>query len=175
MNKVNSDKENVSGQEGLLAFPGFPLILVVVKDNIITVAATSFFSFDPPMVMIGIVPSRYTFELIQNSKDYTINIPTEDLLPLVRICGSKSGRDVNKWEVTGLTPESANSVSSLMIKECPVNLECKIVEIIELSESSHVWFVGEIITAHIQPDYDRSKALLYWPREYRRAGSVIQK
>ena len=68
---------------------------------------SSFFSFDPPMVMVGIVPSRYTFELIQNSKDYTINIPTEDLLPAVRICGSKSGRDVNKWELANLTPKKA--------------------------------------------------------------------
>jgi flavin reductase (DIM6/NTAB) family NADH-FMN oxidoreductase RutF len=175
LTEINLGKNIVSGQEGLLAFPGFPLILVVVNDNIITVAATSFFSFDPPMVMIGIVPSRYTFELIQNSEDYTINIPTEDLLPAVRICGSKSGRDVNKWELTDLTPENSKIVQSLIIKECPVNLECKIVEKIQLNDSSHVWFIGEILTAHIQPDYDRSKALMYWPREYRRVGSVIKK
>ena len=170
---MKSNKNTVSGQEGLLTLPGFPLILVVVKNNIITVAATSFFSFNPPMVMIGIVPSRYTYELIQSSNDYTINLPTEDLLSAVRICGSKSGRDVNKWELAALTPENSISVSSLLIKECPVNLECKIVKKIQLRECSHVWFIGEIITAHIRSDYDRSKALMYWPREYRRIGSVI--
>jgi flavin reductase (DIM6/NTAB) family NADH-FMN oxidoreductase RutF len=156
----------------MMQFPGFPLVLVVVKDNIITIAAVSFFSFEPPMVMIGIVPSRYTFELIQKSEDYTINIPTEELLPAIKICGSKSGRDIDKWEIASLTPMKASQVSSLMIQECPVNLECKIVDRIDL-DGTHVWFVGEIVLAHVHEGYDRSNALIYWPREYRRVGKAI--
>ena len=169
----DNEKEKCAGERGLLAFPGFPLILVVVKENIITVAATSFFSFKPPMIMVGIVPSRYTYELIQSSNDYTVNIPTEDLLPAVKVCGTHSGRNTDKWKLANLTPEKSKHVSSLMIKECPVSMECKITETIEVKESTHVWYVGEIVVAHIQKDYDRSQALIYWPREYRRIGSII--
>ncbi len=166
------NKSKLSGEGGMMQLPGFPLVLVVVKENIITIAAFSFYSFKPPMVMVGIVPSRYSFELIQSSEDFTINIPTEDLLPAIKICGSKSGRDVNKWTEANLTPEKSDEVSSLIIQECPVNLECKKTEKIPL-KGTHVWFVGEIVLAHVQEGYERSKALLYWPREYRRVGEVI--
>ena len=91
-------KKETSIQEGLMAFPGFPVALVCVRDNIITVAAINFFSFgdkrgNPPMVMVGIVPTRYTFELLKATDDYSINIPTIELLEAIKICGSKSGRD----------------------------------------------------------------------------------
>ncbi|UCE12920.1 MAG: flavin reductase family protein [Candidatus Heimdallarchaeota archaeon] len=167
-------KVEVSPQQGLMAFPGFPLVLVGVKDNIITVAAVSFFSFGKaPMVMIGIVPKRYSFTLIQESEDYSINIPTLELLEAVKFCGTKSGKDVNKFEATGLTLQKAQKIKSCLIKECPVSLECKIVHTIDL-EGSHVWFVGEIVAAHKRKDYDRSQALIYWPREYRKVGEVIE-
>lgn len=170
--KKITEKKLISGKEGMMQFPGFPLVLVVVKENIITIAAVSFFSFEPPMVMIGIVPSRYSFELIQSCEDYTINLPTEELLPAVKICGSKSGRDVNKWELAELTPKKSVEVTSLIIEECPVNLECKIVEKIDLN-GTHVWYVGEIVSAHVSKEYKRDQALLFWPREYRRIGDVI--
>ncbi|MFX1283052.1 MAG: flavin reductase family protein [Promethearchaeota archaeon] len=173
-------KKEVTIQQGMMALPGFPVVLVCVRDNIITVAAFSFFSFGdkegvPPMIMVGIVPTRYTFELLKEIDDYSVNIPTVELLEAVKICGSKSGRDVDKFKVAGLTPKKAQRISSYIIEECPINLECKVVHKIDLQGSSHTWFVGEIVTAYQREDYDRSQAILYWPREYREVGKVIKK
>lgn len=170
-------KKEITTHEGMMAFPGFPLVLVCVRDNIITVAAVSFFSFGgkqgkPPMVMIGIVPTRYTYELLKKTDSYSINIPTIELLDAIKICGSKSGRDVNKFEAAGLTSTKAQKISSYLIEECPVNLECKVVHKVDL-QGTHVWFIGEIVAAHQKEGYDRSQAILYWPREYREVGRVI--
>ena len=168
-------KAEVSGKQGILAFPGFPVVLVGIKNNILTVAAVSFFSFNnPPMVMIGIVPKRYSFELIKETRDFSINIPTIELLDAVKLCGSKSGRDVDKSKAAGLTPKKGSKISSYTIDECPVSLECKIVHTLDLKGSTHVWFVGEVAAAHIREDYDRSQALTFWPPEYRTAGKVIE-
>ncbi|UCG03502.1 MAG: flavin reductase family protein [Candidatus Heimdallarchaeota archaeon] len=173
-------KKEITIQQGIMAFPGFPIVLVCVKDNIITVAAVSFFSFgdrqeNPPMVMVGIVPTRYTYELLKETDDYSINIPTIELLEAIKICGSKSGWEVNKFEAANLTPKTAKKISSYLIEECPVNLECKVVHKVELQGSSHTWFIGEIVAAYQQDSYDRSQAILYWPREYRFIGEVIKK
>ena len=172
-------KKEITIVEGMMAFPGFPIVLVCVRDNIITVAAVSFFSFGskqgkPPMVMVGIVPSRYTFELLKETDNYSINIPTRELLEAIKICGSKSGRDVNKFDAAGLTPQKAQKISSYLIEECPVNLECHVVHKVDL-QGSHVWFIGEIVAAHQEDGYDRSQAILYWPREYREVGKVINR
>jgi flavin reductase (DIM6/NTAB) family NADH-FMN oxidoreductase RutF len=173
-------KNEITLQQGLMAFPGFPIVLVCVRDNIITVAAVSFFSFGGkqgklPMVMVGIVPTRYTFELLKKTDNYSINIPTRELLEVIKICGSKSGRDVNKFNSTGLTPIKGKKISSYLIEECPVNLECKVVHKIDLRGSTHVWFVGEIVAAYQEEGYDRSHAILFWPREYREVGKVINR
>ena len=170
-------KKEITVQQGMMAFPGFPIVLVCVKDNIITVAAVSFFSFGdrqgkPPMVMVGIVPTRYTFELLKKIDNYSINIPTIELLEAIKICGSKSGRNVKKFDAAGLTPKTAQKISSYLIEECPVNLECHVVHKVDL-QGTHVWFIGEIVAAHQEENYDRSQALLYWPREYREVGNII--
>ena len=177
MSKINqSDKELVSGKKGIFSLPGFPLVIGCIGKNLITLAAISMVSFDnPPLIMMGIVPKRYSFELIKKIKDYSINIPTTDLLEAVQYCGKVSGRDVkDKFEIAGLTPVKASKISSYLIKECPVNLECKVVHTLDLG-GSHTWFVGEVVAAHITKDYSRSKAIMFWPGEYRYVGDVIEK
>ncbi len=172
---INPNKLEVSEIEGLMAFPGFPVVLVCVKDNILTVAAVSFFSFGrSPMIMIGIVPNRYSFELIKKTGDFSINIPTPKLLEEVKFCGSKSGREVNKFEATKLTPCKAKQISSFLVEECPVSLECEIVHTLDL-DGTHVWFVGKIVAAYVREDYDRSQAIAFWAGEYRSIGNIIEK
>ncbi|MFX0170596.1 MAG: flavin reductase family protein [Candidatus Hodarchaeota archaeon] len=172
---LSDRKIEVPPIDGILSFPGFPLVLVCVKKNIITVAAVSFFSFgQPPMVMIGIVPKRFSYELMKETMDYSINIPTPDLLNEVKFCGSISGRDVDKFAETTLTPIHATKIKSFLIKECPVSLECKVIHTIDLG-GTHVWFVGEVVAAYKQESYNRSQAIMYWPKEYRQVGELISK
>jgi flavin reductase (DIM6/NTAB) family NADH-FMN oxidoreductase RutF len=158
---------------GLQALPGFPLVLVTVNRNILTAAAFSFFSFKPnPAVMVGIRPQTYTFELLQKATDFGVNIPTTSQLETVRWVGSVSGRDEDKFARADLTPKKGKAIESFLIEECPVSLECKIVHQVKYAGSHH-WFVGEIVKAHIEEDYRRDEAIIYWKREYRRVGKVF--
>lgn len=145
-----------------------------MKNNPITLAAVSFFSFNPHRVMIGIVKSRYSYELIRETNDFTLNIPRLEQLDNVHYIGTKSGRDVDKFKETGLTPVKSEKVSSSMIKEFPISLECKVVHTLDLG-GSHVWFVGEVLAAYIEEGYDKSQAMMYWPPEYRRVGEIYAK
>ena len=174
-NKTNSGKELVSGKKGIFSFPGFPLVIGCIGKNLITVAAISMVSFDnPPLIMMGIVPKRYSFELIKKIQNYSVNIPTTELLEAVQYCGKVSGRDVeDKFEGAGLTPVRASKISSYLIKECPVNLECKVVHTLDMG-GTHTWFIGEVVAAHIAKNYDKSNTIMFWPAEYRYVGNVIK-
>lgn len=159
---------------GIYALPSFPVVLVTVSRNIMTAAAFHFYSFKPPCVMVGIRPENLTFELISREREFGINIPTREQLDIVRICGSVSGREEDKFKKAGLTPQRGKIIDSFLIEECPVNLECRVVHQIGYA-GSHRWFVGRIEAVHIDQDYTRDKALMYWPTEYRRAGDILLK
>jgi flavin reductase (DIM6/NTAB) family NADH-FMN oxidoreductase RutF len=160
--------------EGLLALPGFPLVLVTVGHNIMTAAAFAFGSFKPPCVMIGILPENLTHDLIVDREEFGINLPSEDQLDAVRLCGSVSGREADKFARAGLTPQKAIALDSDLIAECPLSLECKVVHTVHFG-GSHNWFVGEILAAHIDEDYAWDRSLLFWRGEYRRLGGVLHR
>jgi len=165
-------KKEVKPVAGMMSIPGFPIVLVTVASNIMTAAAFSFYSFEPPCVMVGIIPKRLTFELISEKREFGINIPRANQLEIVEICGTVSGREADKFVKTGLTPMKGKVIGSLLIEECPVSLECEVVHEVDFG-GSHRWFIGEIKAAHIDKNYTRDSALMYWSREYRKVGEVI--
>jgi flavin reductase (DIM6/NTAB) family NADH-FMN oxidoreductase RutF len=165
-------RKEESPTRGMMAIPGFPVVLVTVDRNIMTAAAFSFYSFEPACVMVGIVPKNLTFELISRKREFGINIPRADQLEIAEICGSISGREADKFAKAGLTQMKGKIIDSFLIEECPVSLECKVVHEVDF-EGSHRWFIGEIKAAHIDQDYSRDSALIYWPREYRKVGEII--
>lgn len=166
-------KKDVSPDDGADAFSGFPVVLCSVggeKDNIITLALCHVFSFKPTLVGIGVSPKRFSYGLLQKSKDFAVNVPTRRQLRAVEVCGSKSGRRVDKFQVAGLTREKASKISSPLIAECPVNLEC--VKVKEVETGDHVWFIGEVVSARREESYDKADALLYWG-DYRVIGEKL--
>ena len=166
-------KVDVPADDGLDAFSGFPVVLCSVggeKDNIITLALCHVFSFKPALVGIGVSPKRFSFDLLRKSKDFAVNVPTRKQLEAVRVCGTKSGRRVDKFQASGLTREKASKISSPLIAECPVNLEC--VKVKEFETGDHVWFVGEVVAARRDASYDKADALLYWG-DYRVVGERV--
>lgn len=146
--------------DGIDALPAFPVVLVTVSRNIMTAAAFHFYSFKPPCVMVGIKPENLTCELITKKREFGINIPTKEQLDIVRICGSISGRTEDKFIKAGVTPQKGRVIESFLIKECPVNLECRLVHEIRFL-GSHRWFIGQIQAVHIDQDYTHDKALMY--------------
>jgi len=129
-----------------------PVVLVTSVDsdgkpNIITLAWIGTVCSDPPMIGIGVRPHRYSYTLIEESGEFVVNIPTIKILREVDFCGNVSGRDIDKFTETGLTPESAEKVKPPLIKECPVNIECRVKMKIPLGV--HHLFIGEVLRVHV--------------------------
>jgi len=167
-------KQEITADEAQDCFSGFPVVLGSVggaKDNIITLAMCHVFSFRPPYLGVGIAPKRFSHVLFKESKDFAVNVPDRKMLKAVEICGSKSGRKVDKFEAAGLTREKAQRISSPLIAECPVNIEC--VKVKEVDAGDHTWFIGEIVAARKDPGYRTSDMLLYWG-EYRVIGELVK-
>lgn len=135
----------------------YPLPAVMVScsepgkpDNIITVAWTGTVCTNPPMVYISVRPERHSYEMIKNIGEYVINLTTKELVKAVDYCGVRSGRDVDKFQEMHLTKEEASFVSVPLIRECPVNIECRVTEIKELG--SHHMFLADVAGVHIDND-----------------------
>lgn len=164
-------------RKGLLAFPAFPVVLASVEHkgirNIITLGMIHVFSFKPPLLGIGIAPSRYSYRLIKESGEFVVGIPGKEIIEAVKYCGTRSGRDVDKFKETKLTPFEGKSVKAPLIRECPVNFECTVVK--DLDAGDHTWFIGEVKEVHIDENYNKEKSLIYWDMEYRVIGEILEK
>ena len=99
------------------------------------------------MVGVSIRPSRYSYQLIKDTKEFVVNIPPTKFIQETDYCGVVSGKDVNKFTETKFTPEKADKIQVPMIQECPVNLECVLKNTIPLG--AHDLFLGEIVQVHI--------------------------
>lgn len=125
------------------------------KPNIITIAWTGIVNSNPPMTYISVRKERYSHNIIENTGEFVINLCSEELAFATDFCGVRSGRDTDKFKEMKLTPERAEIVRCLMIKESPVNIECRVREIIELG--SHDMFIADILKVHVDEQYiDRS-------------------
>ena len=103
---------------------------------------------DPVVVGLAIVPSRYSYELIQAAGDFAVNLPTADMAEVVDRCGCVSGRAVgDKFAHVGLTPVPATKIKAPLVAECPVNLECTLIDIIPAGD--HDLFRGEVVAQHV--------------------------
>jgi flavin reductase (DIM6/NTAB) family NADH-FMN oxidoreductase RutF len=156
-------KKELPVSEGLRQLPIRPVYLLSTghkrKKNIVTIGMFAYFSGKPSLVGVGIAPSRYSFGLIRQSGEYVVNVVDEKLMEAVRVCGEKSGRDVDKFKLAKLTPEKGLKVKAPRIKESPVSIECKVVK--EVETGDHVWFIGEVLATHVREGYSWSKGLLF--------------
>ena len=119
--------------------------------NIITIAWTGTINTNPPMVSISVREERYSYKLIKESGEFVINITTEKLVKAADWCGVKSGKDFNKFKETGLTPAKASKLDTPIIKESPVNIECKITQEIKLG--SHSMFIAEVVAVNVDEKF----------------------
>lgn len=155
MNKNKLIKhEKVLWKSGTCVYP-IPAVLVscgnMEKSNIITVAWTGIVNTDPAMVYISVRPNRYSYSIIKESKEFVINLTTEDLTYAVDWCGVKSGKDFDKFKEMNLTKQKCDFVSCPMIAESPISLECRVIETKELG--SHTMFLAEVLGIHSSKKY----------------------
>lgn len=113
------------------------------KPNIITIAWAGTVCTNPPMVSISVRPTRYSYDMIRETGEFVINLVTEPLTRACDYCGVMSGRDVDKFAKTGLTPIPVEGVSVPGIAESPVSIACRVVE--ERALGSHTMFLAEVV------------------------------
>jgi flavin reductase (DIM6/NTAB) family NADH-FMN oxidoreductase RutF len=116
------------------------------KTNIITLAWNSPLSHKPALLGISVAKTHLSAELIKASEEFIVNVPDLDLLQSVVYCGSHSGREVDKFQESGLTAQKANRlIKAPLIKECIGHLECYLADVKEAGD--HFLFIGEVIYA----------------------------
>jgi flavin reductase (DIM6/NTAB) family NADH-FMN oxidoreductase RutF len=118
------------------------------RPNIITLGEVFNISIAKPVILgIAMAKPRRSHELISRSKEYVVNLATAALVRKVDLCGTCSGREVDKFAEIGLTPVPASKVKPPLIAECPVNCECRVIGIQEIGD--HDLFLGEVVAEHV--------------------------
>lgn len=121
------------------------------RPNVLTLGETFNISISRPVILgIAIRKSRYSHELISRTGEYVVNLPTQAIAEQVWRCGSISGRDVDKFAATGLTPLPAAVVKAPLIAECPINVECRVTGIQVIGD--HDLFLGEAVAQHVDDE-----------------------
>lgn len=141
---------------GNMLYP-LPAVMVSTADkkgesNIITVAWTGTVCTDPAMLYISVRPERYSYHMLRESGEFVVNLTTGKLAKATDWCGVRSGRDVDKWKEMHLTRGKAKALSyAPIIEECPVNIECKVMEVRELG--SHHMFLAKVEAVQVDEAY----------------------
>jgi flavin reductase (DIM6/NTAB) family NADH-FMN oxidoreductase RutF len=125
------------------------------KPNIITIAWVGVANSEPPMISVAIRPARHSYGIIKKTGEFVTNLPTTAILKEMDFCGVASGNKVDKFLTARLTPLPAEKVKAPLIKECPVNLECRVKQVLPLG--SHDLFLGEVVAAHVDTEIQDEK------------------
>ena len=162
MQKTDHKEARLTWKGGNMLYP-LPAVMVSCarageKPNILTVAWAGTVCTNPPIVSISVRPERYSHAIIRESGEFVINLTTEKLARVTDFCGVRSGRDVDKFKETGLTPTVASKVKAPLILECPVNLECRVIKVLELG--SHDLFLASVEAVDVDPAYVDDKGRL---------------
>ncbi len=140
-------KEKELWKPGNMLYP-VPAVMVSCKrpqgtPNIITVAWAGTVCSDPAMVSVSVRKERYSHGILTETGEFVVNLVTRDLVRAADYCGVKSGRDVDKFKDMNLTPLKSSCIQAPGIQESPVNLECRVKQVLELG--SHDLFLAEVV------------------------------
>ncbi|MEI8215691.1 MAG: flavin reductase family protein [Eubacteriales bacterium] len=146
--------EKMSFKPGTMVYP-VPAVMVTCgkteeEHNIITIAWTGIVNSEPPMTYISVRKERHSHSIIEKNGEFVINLATEELAFATDYCGVKSGAKLNKFKEMNLTKIPATKLDTVMIAQSPVNVECRVVNKIELP--SHDMFIAEIIAVNVNKD-----------------------
>lgn len=150
-------KKDIKNEVYRLLHPKLTLLVSSVsrsgKPNVMACAWATPVSEEPPLCLICLGKSGYTSELIEQTQEFVINIPTDKLMRAIHICGTKSGRQAEKAKLSCLNYQPAKKVKVPIIKECIGHIECRLNRKIDGGESNI--FIGEIVSAYAEEKYYR--------------------
>ena len=169
---------------GNMLYP-LPAVMVSVADaqgrpNIITLAWVGTVCTNPPMVSISVRPERYSYPILRETGEFVINLTTKELTYATDYCGVKSGRDGDKFKEMKLTPIPGQHVKAPLIEESPVNIECRVRQVLELG--SHDMFLADVLAVHVDEKYmdekgkfhlEKSEPIVYSHGDYLATGELL--
>lgn len=137
----------ISWKPGTMVYPAPAVLATVGADvsewNMLTIAWTGTICTDPAMLYISVRPERYSYPILMERMEFTLNLTTEAMAKATDWAGVRSGKDHDKWKMTGLTPVKGEKVASPSILESPLSIECRVKEVIHLG--SHDMFIAEVL------------------------------
>lgn len=119
--------------------------------NIITLSWVGTICTNPPMCYISVRPERHSYQILKKNMEFVINITTKELARATDWCGVRSGKDYNKFREMNLTPGKATVVRAPIIEESPLNIECRVKEIMSLG--SHDMFIADVVNVKADERY----------------------
>ena len=153
------------------------------KANFLAVGGGGVVNAEPPMIGVPIRHQRYTLKGIQQNLTFSINTPSIDLVRETDYCGITSGAKVDKVKVCQFKVFYGNLKTAPMIEQCPLNLECKVVQILNLG--SHSFVIGQVEGSYVsegcltdgKPDVNQIKPMIFnlESAEYVAFGEVVAK
>lgn len=177
----------VNWKPGTMIYP-LPAIMVSCGElpeeyNILTVSWVGTICTNPAMCYISVRPERHSYPIIERTKEFVLNLTTEQLARATDWCGVRSGKDYNKFKEMNLTAVKGQKVSAPIIADSPLNIECKVVDIKPLG--SHTMFIAEVVNvqaedALIDPitdkfDLEKAQLITYSHGQYYQLGKRIGK
>jgi flavin reductase (DIM6/NTAB) family NADH-FMN oxidoreductase RutF len=151
------------------------------KPNFMTAAWCGVACSEPPMISVGIRPSRYTFGGIRQNMTFSVSIASANLVAETDYCGIQSGSEADKAKVCGFKVFYGKTATAPLIEECPVNLDCRVVHILDLG--SHALIVGRIEDTYVseecltdgKPDAAKIKPFAFVGGQYVTMGESVGK
>jgi flavin reductase (DIM6/NTAB) family NADH-FMN oxidoreductase RutF len=152
MNKIQANKRS--------CLQPAPKVLISCRgtdgeNNALVVVYCCNCSFDPPMVMVGIVPTRYSYKMIKESGCFVVNLVAKNYKDTFEYLGTHSKRDEDKLTKMNVKLGQAVKVNAPVLSDCPVNIECTIVD--SVKTGSHEMFIARVEYVHAAPEYVNEK------------------
>ena len=152
-----------SWKPGNMLYP-VPAVLVSCRDNegndnVLTVAWAGTICSDPAMLSISVRKERHSYKMIKESGVFVVNLTTKDLVRATDYCGVKSGKNEDKFAAAHLTKGEAEKINAPIIMESPVNIECRVKQVLELG--SHDMFIAEVVNVQVSEKYMDEKGAFH--------------
>ncbi len=138
---------------GALIAPVPPALVTVGnknKYNVLTIGWTGILNTKPPKTYISVRPERFSYGILKENGEFTINLPSADMARAVDFCGVRTGEKFDKFALCNLTPENGVNVLCPSIAECPISIECRVTN--STSLGSHEMFVADILSVRVSED-----------------------
>ena len=153
--------------KNFLTLQPVPKTIVSVRDkngrnNALVVGFAANVSLDPAMVMVGIVPSRFSHHMVKENQCFVVNLPAKNFNKEYAYLGSKSGVDGDKFAALDLKWEDGKYVNAPVLTDCPVSIECSVVE--SIMPGTHELFIGKIETVHVEEEYLDANGNILWDK-----------